>query len=139
MNTTKNFIEKDMRTDLPKVSVGDTIKVYYKFTEKGKERTQPFEGVVIRKKGSDISETMTIRGPVSGVMMEKIIPVHSPNIEKIETVKKGKVRRAKLYYLRTAIGKRLRLKRKEDKKPFVAKEKEEEPEKQTEEAETTEK
>ncbi len=138
MNTTKNFIENDIRTDLPKVSVGDTIKVYYKFTEKGKERIQPFEGVVIGKKGSDISETMTIRGSISGVMMEKIIPVHSPNIEKIETVKKGKVRRAKLYYLRTAIGKRLRLKRKEDKKPFVTKEKEEGPEKQTEETDTKE-
>jgi large subunit ribosomal protein L19 len=111
MNNTKSFIENELRSDLPENRVGDTIKIYYKFTEKGKERIQPFEGIIIAKKGSDISETMTIRGSVSGVMMEKIIPVNSPNIEKIEIVKKGKVRRAKLYYLRTAIGKRLRLKR----------------------------
>ena len=119
MNNTKNFIESSLRTDLPEIKIGYTIKIYYKFTEKGKERTQPFEGVIIAKRGSDISETMTIRGSVSGIMIERIIPVHSPNIENIKIIKKGKVRRAKLYYLRTAIGKRLRLKRKDDKKPSI--------------------
>ena len=119
MDKIRNFTEKSLRTDLPRVSIGDTIKVYYKFVEKGKERTQPFEGLVIAKKGSGVSEMMTIRGLTSGVMMEKIIPVHSPNIDRIETVKKGKVRRAKLYYLRTAIGKKLRLKRKDDRKKIT--------------------
>ncbi len=125
MNKIKDFVEKDLRTDLPEVKIGDTIKIYYKFIEKGKERVQPFEGVVIRKKGSDVSETMTIRGSISGVKMERIIPMHSPNIEKIEIIKKGKVRRAKLYYLRTAIGKRLRLKRREDNKKDIPYNKEE--------------
>jgi large subunit ribosomal protein L19 len=97
----------------PEVRVGDTIKLYYKFKEKDKERVQPFEGIVIAKKGSGLSETMTIRGSVSKVMMERIIPVHSPNISRIETLKRGKVRRAKLYFLRSAVGKRARLKRKE--------------------------
>ncbi len=105
---------KEIRDDLPEVRIGDTIKIYYKFTEKGKERIQPFEGIVISKKGGGISEMMTIRGSVSKFMMEKIIPVNSPHIQKIETIKRGKVRRAKLYYLRSAIGKRARLKRKED-------------------------
>jgi len=94
-------------------NVGDTIKIYYKFKEKDKERVQPFEGIVIAKKGGGISETMTIRGSVANVMMERIIPVHSPNISKIELIKRGKIRRAKLYFLRDAIGKRARLKRKE--------------------------
>jgi large subunit ribosomal protein L19 len=102
------------RSDLPQVRVGDTIKLYYKFVEKDKERIQPFEGTIIAKKGSGISETMTIRGSLSKIMMEKIIPVHSPNIDRIELIKRGKVRRAKLYYLRSAIGKRARLKRKEE-------------------------
>ncbi len=119
MNNTKTFIEDSLRKDLPETRIGDTIKIYYKFTEKGKERVQPFEGIIIRKKGSDISATMTIRGSSSGVMMEKIIPINSPNIEKIEIIKKGKVRRAKLYYLRTAIGKRLRLKRRTNKEKKV--------------------
>ncbi len=108
----QNFSEK--RKDLPEVEIGSTIKLYHKFVEKGKERVKPFEGIVIAKKGGGISETITIRGPISGVMMEKIVPLSSPNIEKIELIKKGKVRRAKLYYLREAIGKRARLKRKEE-------------------------
>ncbi len=110
----KESVEK--KESIPQVRVGETIKIYYKFVEKDKERIQPFEGIVISKKGSGISESMTIRGSISGVMIEKIIPVHSPNIDKIEVLKKGKVRRAKLYFLRDAIGKRARLKRKVEKK-----------------------
>ena len=132
MDKIRNFTEKSLRTDLPQVSVGDTIKIYYKFVEKGKERTQPFEGLVIAKKGSGISETMTIRGSISGFMMEKIIPVHSPNIDRIELIKKSKIRRAKLYYLRTAIGKRLRLKRKDDRAKYAKMEEPQETEKDTE-------
>ncbi len=120
--TEENKSGNELRTNLPEVRVGDTIKIYYKFVEKGKERVQPFEGTIISKKGSGISEMMTIRGSLSKVMMERIIPVHSPNIDKIEVIKRSKVRRAKLYYLRSAIGKRARLKRKEDKKPSVVSE-----------------
>ena len=99
------------------VRIGDTIKIYYKFKEKDKdkERVQAFEGVVIARKGAGISETMTIRGVAAGFMMEKIIPVNSPNIQKIEIVKRGKVRRAKLYYLRAISGKKAKLKRRIEK------------------------
>ena len=108
----KNKDSNQPRTDLPQLKVGHTIKLYYKFTEKGKERVQPFEGIIIAKKGGGISETMTIRGSSSGVMMERIIPVNSPNIDKVEILKEGKTRKAKLYHLRKAVGKRARLKRK---------------------------
>ncbi len=111
----KNEIINQKREDLPEMQVGDTIKIYYKFSDKGKERVQAFEGVVIARKGAGISETMTVRGSAAGVMMEKIIPVHSPKIDRVETIKRGKVRRAKLYYLRNVVGKRARLKRKIEK------------------------
>ncbi len=107
--------DTQIRSDLPKVEIGDTIKMYYKFTEKGKERVQAFEGIVISLKGAGISETMTMRGMAAGMIMEKIIPIHSPNIKKIETVKRGKVRRAKLYYLRNVVGKKAKLKRRVEK------------------------
>ncbi len=110
-----NEIKDQKRSDLPEMRVGDTIKVYYKFTEKDKERIQAFEGVIIARKGSGISENMIVRGPAAGVMMEKTIPVHSPNIQKVETVKRGKVRRSKLYYLRNVIGKKAKLKRRIEK------------------------
>ncbi len=115
MTSEKREIKDQRRDDLPEMRVGDTIKIHYKFTEKDKERVQAFEGVVIARKGSGISETMTVRGPAAGVMMEKVIPVHSPNIQKVETVKRGKVRRAKLYFLRDVIGKKAKLKRRIEK------------------------
>jgi large subunit ribosomal protein L19 len=115
MTNEKIEIKDQKRDDLPEMRVGDTIKVYYKFTEKDKERVQPFEGVIISRRGSGISETMIIRGPAAGTMMEKIIPVHSPNIQKVETVKRGKVRRAKLYFLRDVVGKKTKLKRRIEK------------------------
>jgi large subunit ribosomal protein L19 len=99
---------------LPEIRPGDTIKVHQKIKEGNKERIQVFEGVVIAKKhGKGISATMTVRKIVDGVGVERIFPIHSPAIEKIEVEKHGKVRRAKLYYLRTAKGKRAKLKRKE--------------------------
>jgi len=115
MTTEKREIKDQKRDDLPEIRVGDTIKVYYKFKEKDKERIQAFEGILISQRGSGISKTMIIRGPAAGVMMEKVIPVHSPNIQKIEIVKRGKVRRSKLYYLRGMIGKKAKLKRKIEK------------------------
>jgi len=85
---------------------GDTVKVFYKIKEGEKERVQPFEGVVIALKGSGISRTFTVRRiSVGGLGVERIFPVHSPNIQKVEIKKRGKVRRAKLYYLRGRVGK----------------------------------
>lgn len=98
------------------LNIGDTIKINYRFTEKDKQRVQAFTGVIIAKKGTGISATMTIRGEASGVMMEKIIPLNSPNIQKIDVIKRSKVRRSKLYYLRNVVGKQAKLKRKIEKK-----------------------
>lgn len=99
------------------IQPGDTVKVYQKIVEGDKIKTQIFEGLVIaRKHGKEPGATITVRNVISGVGVERIFPVHSPNIEKIETVKSSKVRRSKLYYLRTATGKRARLKRKPEKK-----------------------
>ena len=98
------------------LNIGDNIKINYRFTEKDKQRVQAFTGVIIAKKGTGISATMTIRGEASGVMMEKIIPLNSPNIQKIDVIKRSKVRRSKLYYLRNVVGKQAKLKRKIKKK-----------------------
>ncbi len=115
MNKVKNFTEGQLRSDLPEIKIGDTIKLHYKFTEKGKERVQPFEAVVIAKRGEGVSTNMTLRGLTSGFMMEKIIPMNSPNIAKIEIIKRSVVRRSKLYYLRNVFGKKAKLKRKDEK------------------------
>jgi large subunit ribosomal protein L19 len=105
---------KSQLKDLPVIRPGDTIKVHQKIKEGNKERVQIFEGLVIAKKhGKGISGTITVRKVVAGVGVERIFPIHSPSIEKIEIERHGKVRRAKLYYLRTAKGKKARLKRKE--------------------------
>jgi len=115
----KKIIAK-LKKDLPEIKPGDTIKVYQKIVEKGKERLQPFEGVVLaRKHGKGISATITVRSVISGVGVEKILPLHSPNIKKIEILRRAKVRRAKLYYLRKAVGKKARLKSKELKEAIV--------------------
>ena len=108
------FNKEQLKKGLPGVRPGDTVKIYQKIKEKEKERLQFFEGVVLaRKHGKGISSTITVRRVVSGVGVEKIFPIHSPIIEKIEILKRGKVRKAKLYYLRTAKGRKARLKRKE--------------------------
>ncbi len=88
---------------------GDTVKVHFKVVEGGNERIQIFEGVVIQRKGSGLSETFTVRKISFGVGVERIFPIHSPRIDKIEVVKTGKVRRAKLYYLRNLSGKAARI------------------------------
>ena len=103
-----------LKKGLPEIKPGDTVKVYQKIKEKDKERLQAFEGVVLaRKHGKGVSATITVRRVVSGIGVEKIFPLHSPTIEKIEILKRGRVRRAKLYYLREAKGKKARLKRKD--------------------------
>jgi large subunit ribosomal protein L19 len=110
--TEKN--KKNKSTDINEVKPGDTVKVHQKIKEKDKQRIQIFEGVVLsRKHGNEPGATITVRRIISGVGVERIFPIHSPNIEKIEVLKKGKVRRAKLYYLRTAKGKKAKLKKRE--------------------------
>ena len=104
-------VTKDqLRNDLPELRIGDTLKVYLKVKEGNRERTQLFEGTLIAKKHGGISETITVRRIASGVGVEKAFPVNSPNIEKIEVTRHGKVRRAKLYYLRDRVGKAAKVK-----------------------------
>lgn len=99
-----------LRNDIPAFKAGDSVDVYYKVKEGDKERTQLFEGVVIRVNGGGIAKTFTVRKVSNGVGVERIIPVNSPMIEKIEVIKIGKVRRSKLYYLRALSGKKARIK-----------------------------
>jgi large subunit ribosomal protein L19 len=101
-----------MRTDLPEFRVGDTIKVHYNIKEGSKERIQIFQGIVIQRRGAQISQSFTVRKISNGVAVERIFPLHSPNISKIEVVRFGRVRRAKLFYLRKAKGKAARVKEK---------------------------
>lgn len=106
-------LEKKEEKKIPEIRPGDTIKVYERVKEKDKIKIHPFEGIVIaRKHGNEIGATITVRTIRSGVGMEKTFPIHSPIIEKIEIVKRGKVRRAKLYYLRKAVGKKAKVKEK---------------------------
>lgn len=103
---------ESMKTDLPVFNVGDTVKVGYKIIEGGKERIQNFEGIVIARKNGGIQETFTVRHISYGVGVEKTYPLHSPKIASITVVRKGKVRRAKLYYLRNLTGKAAKVKEK---------------------------
>ncbi len=111
MTKLQKFLKLYAKPDLPKMRVGDTVRVYQKIKEGDKERIQVFEGWVIAKKhGYTPGGTITVRKTVAGIGVEKIYPLHSPIIDKIEIVQSSKVRRAKLYYLRTAKGKQARLK-----------------------------
>ena len=98
-----------LRQDIPEFRAGDTVKVHVKVIEGNKQRIQVFEGVVIARKNGGVSETFTVRKISSGVGVERIFPLHTPSIEKIEVVRHGKVRRAKLYYLRNLRGKAARI------------------------------
>jgi len=101
--TTKieTFLRPLLKKELPDIKPGDVVKIYQKILEKDKEKTQAFEGLVIaRKHGKEMGATITVRKVISGIGVEKIFPLHLPSIEKIEIVKRGKSRRAKLYYLR---------------------------------------
>jgi len=104
----ENVIDSDIsKKSLPEFRVGDTIKVNYKIIEGEKVRTQPYQGIVIAIKGSGVSKTFTVRKiGADGVGVERIFPFHSPNIESIRIMRKGKVRRAKLYYLRDRVGRK---------------------------------
>ncbi len=108
-----NAIEEGFKKDLGAFNVGDTVKVYVKVVEGDKERIQPFQGVVIGRKGGGTRESFTVRKISFGVGVERVFPVCSPNIDRVELIKQGKVRRAKLYYLRTKKGKAAKIKEKE--------------------------
>jgi large subunit ribosomal protein L19 len=98
-----------LRSDIPDFKAGDTVNVHLKIIEGGKERVQIFSGVVIQRKNSGITETFTVRKISEGVGVERIFPIHSPRISKIEVLKRGDVRRARIYYLRNLIGKAARI------------------------------
>ena len=105
MDVVKVLAEQQIKTDLPELKVGDTVKVHQKIKEGNRERIQIFEGTIIAMKHSGINKSVTVRRISYGVGVEKTFPVHSPNIAKFEVVRHGKVRRAKLYYLRDRVGK----------------------------------
>ena len=113
MNNTeiiKNIESSQMKEQIPEFHVGDTVKVYGKIIEGNRERIQVFEGTVLKRQGSSNRETFTVRKLSNGVGVEKTWPLHSPNVEKIEVVRRGKVRRAKLNYLRGRVGKAAKVK-----------------------------
>ena len=112
MDLIKALNEKQLQAEVPQVEVGDTVKVHVKVKEGSRERIQVFEGTVIAKKHGGITETITVRRISYGVGVEKVFPVHSPSIDKIEVVRNGAVRRAKLYYLRGRVGKGAKVKEK---------------------------
>lgn len=109
MNLVQMLADSQLKTDLPVLEIGDTVKVHAKIKEGNRERIQIFEGILIAMKHSGVNKTVTIRRLSYGVGVEKTFPMHSPNIEKFEVVKHGKVRRAKLYYLRGRVGKSAKL------------------------------
>ena len=112
MDLIKALNEKQLQNDVPQVEVGDTVRVHVKVKEGARERVQVFEGTVIAKKHGGIEETITVRRISYGVGCEKVFPVHAPNVVNVETVRHGKVRRAKLYYLRDRMGKAAKVKEK---------------------------
>ncbi|MFS1513223.1 MULTISPECIES: 50S ribosomal protein L19 [Chengkuizengella] len=110
MNIVREITQDQLRQDLPSFRPGDTLKVHVKVIEGSRERIQVFEGVVIKRRGGGISETFTVRKISYGVGVERTFPINSPKIDKIDVVRRGKVRRAKLYYLRALRGKAARIK-----------------------------
>lgn len=110
MDILRAITQEQLRTDLPELQIGDYVKVYIKIKEGNRERIQMFEGTLIAKKHGGIQETFTVRRMSYGVGVEKTFPVHSPKIDRIEVVRHGKVRRAKLYYLRDRVGKAAKVK-----------------------------
>ena len=110
MDTLKAFASGQLKSEVPQFSVGDGVKVYVRIVEGTRVRTQVFEGTVIARKNGGISETFTVRRVSYGVGTEKTFPLHSPNVQKVEVVRHGKVRRAKLYYLRDKVGKGAKVK-----------------------------
>ena len=112
MNKIEAFVNEQLKQNVPQFNIGDTVRVHNLIKEGTRERIQIFEGTVIAKHNGGISENFTVRRVASGCGVEKTFPVHSPNVEKVEIVRSGKVRRAKLYYLRDRVGKASKVKEK---------------------------
>ena len=112
MDILQQITQEQIRKDLPEIAIGDTLRVYVKVKEGSRERVQMFEGTVIKKNHGGIQETFTVRRLSYGVGVERTYPVNSPKIDRIEVVRHGKVRRAKLYYLRDRVGKAAKVKEK---------------------------
>ena len=110
MDALKLIAQDSIKSDVPAIEVGDTVKVHVKIREGDKERIQVFEGTVIARKGSGVSETFTVRRLSYGVGVERVFPLHSPNVAKVDVVRHGRVRRSKLYYLRDRVGKAAKVK-----------------------------
>ena len=110
MDLIKVIESEQLRNDIPVFNVGDTVKVHVKVKEGNRERIQVYEGVVMKRQGGGLSETFTVRRISYGVGVERTFPLHSPKIDRIEVVRKGKVRRAKINYLRGRVGKRAKIK-----------------------------
>jgi len=108
----KALTNEQLKTTPPVFNIGDTVRVHNKIKEGARERIQMFEGTVIAKRGGGINETFTVRRVSYGVGTEKTFPLHSPNVDKVDVIRRGKVRRAKLYYLRDRVGKRAKVKEK---------------------------
>jgi large subunit ribosomal protein L19 len=114
MNVVDMIVKDYMKTEVPEFKVGDTVKVHIKIKEGNRERIQIFEGFVLKRQNGGIGETFTVRRIASGVGVEKTFPIHSPLVEKIEVVRRGKVRRARLHYMRQRTGKSAKIKVRED-------------------------
>ncbi len=110
MDALQQFVKDCMKSELPELNIGDTVRVNVKIKEGEKQRIQAFEGTIIAKKHGGIAETFTVRRVAHGVGVERVFPVHSPNVEKVEIIRRGKVRRGKLYYLRHRVGKAAKVK-----------------------------
>ena len=115
MDVLSSVVQDYLKTDIPAFNVGDTVKVHVKIKEGNRDRIQIFEGFVLKRQNGGIGETFTVRRIASGVGVEKTFPIHSPLVEKIEVVKRGKVRRARLHYMRARTGKSAKIKSKEEK------------------------
>lgn len=112
MEALKEIFKSSLKDEVPKFNVGDTVQVDVNIKEGDRERVQMFEGVVIAKKGTNVGETFTVRRVSYGVGVERVFPVHSPSVKSVRVVRKGKVRRSKLYYLRDRVGKAAKVKEK---------------------------
>ncbi len=112
MNAIEQLVANQIKENAPQINIGETVKVHVKIREGERERIQIFEGTVIAKNNSGVSETFTVRRVAYGVGVERVFPLHSPNVDKVEVVRKGKVRRSKLYYLRDRVGKAAKVKEK---------------------------
>ena len=112
MDKIQAFVNEQLKTEIPQFEIGDSVVVHNKIKEGSRERIQLFDGVVIAKKGGGIAETFTVRKIAYGIGVEKVFPLHSPNVVKVDVTRRGKVRRAKLFYLRERVGKAAKVKEK---------------------------